>query len=60
MNKLEAILHKRLEKIRGELNSYIKKSYCGDDPHAVLASIVEKTPEQEKADDKISALYEDM
>lgn len=51
MNKLEAILHKRLEKIRGELNSYIKKSYCGDDPHAVPASIVEKTPEQEKADD---------
>ena len=49
MSKLDEIFHKRLEKIREELNSYIE-SRLAIAEHKFSAPIPERIPEEEKKD----------
>lgn len=47
---MDVILYKRLERIREELNAYIKQKYCCEDSHTIQVFSEKELPEKEKTD----------
>ena len=45
---MDVILHKRLERIREELNAYIKQKYCCEDSHTIQVFSEKELPGKEK------------